>query len=137
MEFSRQEYCSGLPFPSPGDLSKSGTEPRSPSLQAVALLSEPPRSPPSLGWINCNMRWDNGPSRLVSGDSGSVYTDSVPLADGLLSVLSPTSPGHPERVLLTVSRSHREATQLTSFLCEEQHLHLTYARSAYSQKSSH
>ena len=61
----------------------------------------------------------------------------VPLADGLLSVLSPTSPGHPERVLLTVSRSHREATQLTSFLCEEQHLHLTYARSAYSQKSSH
>ena len=37
MEFSRQEYCSGLPFPSPGDLPDAGTEPRSPSLQADSL----------------------------------------------------------------------------------------------------
>ena len=42
MGFSRQEYWSGLPFPSPGDLSDSGIEPRSPSLQADALPSEPP-----------------------------------------------------------------------------------------------
>ena len=34
MEFSRQEYWSGLPFPSPGDLSNSGIEPGSPALQA-------------------------------------------------------------------------------------------------------
>ena len=34
MRFSRQEYWSGLPFPSPGDLPNSGTEPRSPALQA-------------------------------------------------------------------------------------------------------
>ena len=40
--FSRQEYCSGLPFPSPGDLPDPGTEPRSPALQADALPSEPP-----------------------------------------------------------------------------------------------
>ena len=42
MEFSRQEYWSGLPFPSPGDLPNPGTEPRSSALQADALTSEPP-----------------------------------------------------------------------------------------------
>ena len=42
MGFSRQEYWSGMPFPSPGDLPDSGIEPRSPSLQADALTSEPP-----------------------------------------------------------------------------------------------
>ena len=42
MEFSRQEYWSGLPFPSPGDLPNPGIEPRSPALQADALLTEPP-----------------------------------------------------------------------------------------------
>ena len=42
MGFSRQEYWSGLPFPSPGDLSDPGIEPRSPALQADTLPSEPP-----------------------------------------------------------------------------------------------
>ena len=41
MEFSRQEYWSELPFPSPGDLPNPGSEPRSPTLQADALTSEP------------------------------------------------------------------------------------------------
>ena len=45
MEFSRQEYWSGLPFPSPGDLPAPGIEPRSPALQADALPSEPPGKP--------------------------------------------------------------------------------------------
>ena len=45
MEFSRQEYWSGLPFPSPGDLPDSGIKPRSPVLQADTLLSEPPGKP--------------------------------------------------------------------------------------------
>ena len=40
--FSRQEYQSGLPFPSPGDLPNPGIEPGSPALQADALPSEPP-----------------------------------------------------------------------------------------------
>ena len=40
MEFSRQEYWSGLPFPSPGDLPDPGTEPRSPTLQADSLLTK-------------------------------------------------------------------------------------------------
>ena len=43
MELSRQEYWSGLPCPSPGDLSDPGIEPGSPALQADSLLSEPPR----------------------------------------------------------------------------------------------
>ena len=40
MEFSKQGYWSGLPFPSTGDLPDPGIEPRSPALQADALLSE-------------------------------------------------------------------------------------------------
>ena len=39
--FSRQEYWSGLPFPSPGDLPNPGIKPGSPVLQADALPSEP------------------------------------------------------------------------------------------------
>ena len=42
MEFSRQEYWSGLPSLSPGDLPEPGIEPRSPALQAESLPSEPP-----------------------------------------------------------------------------------------------
>ena len=42
MGFSRQEYCSGLLFPSRGDLPDSGIEPGSPALQADALPSELP-----------------------------------------------------------------------------------------------
>ena len=45
MGFSRQEYWSGLPFPSSGDLPDPGIEPRSPALQADALPSEPPGKP--------------------------------------------------------------------------------------------
>ena len=40
MGFSRQEYWSGLPFPSPGDLPTQGIGPRSPALQADSLLTE-------------------------------------------------------------------------------------------------
>ena len=58
MGFSRQEYWSGLPFPSPGDLPDPGIKPRSPALQADDLPPElwgkpqsrhppPPLSPPS------------------------------------------------------------------------------------------
>ena len=41
LEFSRQEYWSGLPFPSLGDLPDPGIEPGSPALHADSLLSEP------------------------------------------------------------------------------------------------
>ena len=45
MEFSRQEYWSGQPFPSPGDLPDPGIEPGSPALQAMSLPPEPPGKP--------------------------------------------------------------------------------------------
>ena len=45
MGFSRQEYQSGLPFPSPRDLPNPRIKPRSPTLQADALSSEPPGKP--------------------------------------------------------------------------------------------
>ena len=69
MEFSRQGYWSGLPFPSPGDLPDPGIEPRSPALQADALPSEPPGKlfmyinskqkrhfTVEAGWLQCK-RW--------------------------------------------------------------------------------
>ena len=48
MGFSRQEYWSKLPFPSPGDLPDPGIEPRSPEFHADALTSEPPGDPGSI-----------------------------------------------------------------------------------------
>ena len=42
MGFSRQDYWSGLPLPSPGDLPEPGVEPGSPALQTDSLPSEPP-----------------------------------------------------------------------------------------------
>ena len=48
MGFSWQEYWSGLPFPSPGDLSDPGIKPGSPALQADSLPSKPPGKPYSI-----------------------------------------------------------------------------------------
>ena len=45
MEFSRPEYWSGQPFPSPGDLPNPGIEPRSPALQVDSLPAEPQGKP--------------------------------------------------------------------------------------------
>ena len=47
MRFSRQEYCSMVPFPSPGDLPNPGVKPRSPILQVDTLPSEPQGKPNS------------------------------------------------------------------------------------------
>ena len=52
MRFSRQECWSGLPFPSPGDLSDPGIEPRSPALQADALTSQPSGKQCRRPWFN-------------------------------------------------------------------------------------
>ena len=48
MGFSRQEYCSGLPCPPPGDLPDPGIETRSPTLQADSLPFELPGEDPSV-----------------------------------------------------------------------------------------
>ena len=52
MGFSRQEYWSGLPFPSPGDLLDPGTKPGSPAFRTDALPSKPAGEP-----IGMNSRW--------------------------------------------------------------------------------
>ena len=52
MGFSRQEYWSGLPFPSPGHLPNPGIKPGSPALQTDALPSEPPETTKSPKRLN-------------------------------------------------------------------------------------
>ena len=51
MGFSRQEYWSGLLCSSPGDVPNPGIKPRSPSLQADSLKSEPPGKPKNIGGV--------------------------------------------------------------------------------------
>ena len=53
MEFSRQEYWSGLPRPPPGDLPDPGIKLRSPTLQADSLPSEPAGKPQCGKYFNC------------------------------------------------------------------------------------
>ena len=61
MSFLRQEYWSGLLFPSPGDLPDPGIELRSPTLQADSLLLEPQGNPdwtlgfPLLGCVSSSL----------------------------------------------------------------------------------
>ena len=55
MEFYRQEYWSGLPFPSPKDLPNPGIEPGSPTLQADSLSSEGMRKPLCTALVEINM----------------------------------------------------------------------------------
>ena len=49
MEFSRPEYWSGQPFPSPGNLPNPGIKPRSPTLQSDYLPAKPPGKPKNTG----------------------------------------------------------------------------------------
>ena len=58
MGFSRQEYWSGEPLPSPGDPPNPGIEPRSPTLQADSLPTEP-QGKPNIGEIHHYYRLDN------------------------------------------------------------------------------
>ena len=64
---SRQEYWSGLPFPSPGNLPDPRIEPRSPALQADALTSEPP------GNIMQNARLDEAQARIKNADDTTLW----------------------------------------------------------------
>ena len=52
MKFSRQEYWSGLSFPTPGSLPDSGTEPRSPALHCMTLPLPPLSSMHNLRYKN-------------------------------------------------------------------------------------
>ena len=67
IEFSRQEYWSGVPFPSPGDLPGPGIEPVSLTLWADTLPSEPPGKP----------LWENGVSNVDLLECFRVYMTSL------------------------------------------------------------
>ena len=66
MEFSRQEYWSGEPFPSPGDLPDPGIEPRSPALQADSLPSEPLEKPHDMPSHGPNLKAISSTTSAVS-----------------------------------------------------------------------
>ena len=78
MGFSRQEYWSGLPFPSPGDLPNPGIKPVSPVLAGKFFTTEPPEKPKEVyvSFINQHVSIDlqpqkstlNGLHTLLTGD---------------------------------------------------------------------
>ena len=76
MEFSRQEYWSSQPFPSPGYLPDQGSNPRSSGLQAYSLPSEPPRKPPLVRMVTIKKstnnklerEWRKGNSPVLCGN---------------------------------------------------------------------
>ena len=105
MEFSKQEYWSGLLFPPPGDLPNPGIEPGSPTLQADALLSEPPGKPrmdiillPISNYLqfssvalSCPTLWPHGLQNARSpcpSPTPGVYLNSCPLSQWCLPTIS-------------------------------------------------
>ena len=80
MEFSRQEYWSGLPFPSQGGSFRPGIEPRFPVLQADSLLSEPPGKSSMQFLIVLN--WHMRSSSLTRGRTQAPCIGSTVLATG-------------------------------------------------------
>ena len=56
MEFSRQEYWSGLPFPTPGDLPNPGINPESPALAGGFFTAVPPGKLQGLGLLTCETK---------------------------------------------------------------------------------
>ena len=78
MEFSRQEYWSGQPFPSPGDLPNSGIKPRSPTLQVDSLPAEPQGKPKNTEWVACPFSSGSSRPRNQTGVSciaGGFFTN--------------------------------------------------------------
>ena len=82
MGFSRQEYWSGLPCPSPRDLPNPGIEPRSPEFQADDLTSEPPGKPQYNTYSNAQILYEMSSSinRDICLSSSNIET--MPLQAG-------------------------------------------------------
>ena len=77
MGFSRQKYCSELPFPSPEDLPDTGIELESPTLQVGSLLSEPP------GTTALNKAQGRPPANSTFQIAGHMLRDVVGLRPGI------------------------------------------------------
>ena len=78
MEFSRPEYWSGYPFPSPGDLPNSGIEPRSLALQADSLPAKPQGKPKNTGVGSLPPSLVDLPSPGIKPGSPALQVDSLP-----------------------------------------------------------
>ena len=78
MEFSRPEYWSGQPFPSPRDLPNPRTEPRSPALQTDSLLAEPQGKPKNTGVGSLFHLQGNLPDPGIEPGSPALQADSLP-----------------------------------------------------------
>ena len=94
MEFSRQEYWSGLPFPSPGDLPDPGIKPWSPALEADTLPFEPPGKPfhAKMGTIRTEMaRTYQKQKRFRRGDKNTQknYKNDPDNHNGVVTHLQP------------------------------------------------
>ena len=72
LEFSRQEYWSGLPFPFPGDLPNPGIEHGSPALQADFLPSEPPGKHSNHGAISAGLQASEVSSPEVVSEASQI-----------------------------------------------------------------
>ena len=68
MEFSRPEYWSEKPFPSPGDLSNPGIKPGSPTLQADSLPAEPQKQPKNTGVGSLSLLQEIFPTQELKWD---------------------------------------------------------------------
>ena len=76
MEFSRPEYWSGLPFPSPGDHLNPVIKPRSPALQADSLPAEHKGSPRTLEYPSSSP--GDLPDPGIEAESPALQVDSLP-----------------------------------------------------------
>ena len=106
MGFSRQEYWSGLPFPSPGDLPDPGIEPGSPAFQADALTSEPEVT--YLNWIQFRYVTQLCPTFC---DPTDCSTPGFPVHHQLLEFTQT----HVHRVGAAIQPSHPLSSFLTPF----------------------
>ena len=82
MEFSGQEYWSGLPFPSPGDLPDPGIEAKCPALQEDSLPSETPINF-TMGSRNSNSLFSWAPKSLQIMTEAMVLKDACSLEEKL------------------------------------------------------
>ena len=78
MEFSRQEYWTGLPCLPPGDLRNPGIEPRSPALQADSLSSELPGKPMNTGVGSLSLLQGDLPKPGIKPGTPALQADSLP-----------------------------------------------------------
>ena len=74
---SRQEYWSGLPYPPPGNLSNPGIKPRSTTVQADSLLSEPPGKPKNTGVGSLSLLQEIFPTQESESDWGLLHCRQI------------------------------------------------------------